>query len=79
MNVETLIQEVRNRPVIWDVNHEHYNDRFRTQLAWYNICTVLLENFRQKSKIEKSNISKYNFTIFLLVRFQNKIFRSIGF
>lgn len=66
VDVELFIEEVKTRPVIWDVSHEDYKDRIKKQSAWENICEAIIENFSQKTENEKNATSKYNFLQLLL-------------
>lgn len=36
-----LIDEVKKRRCLWDMDDKHYNDRYRLALAWEQISAIL--------------------------------------
>lgn len=59
MDVELLITEIKNRPVLWDVCDELYQDRKKKKDGWMDVATVIFENFGEKTPSEQKIISKY--------------------
>lgn len=64
VNIEHLIALVEERPVIWDKTCEEYKFRNLKTAAWDEICSILIENFKDLSIAEK-NEKGNSFFLFL--------------
>lgn len=58
IDVEQLILEVRERPILWDTSSDLYKDRLKKIKTWTDICGLLTKNFSDKSEEDQENISK---------------------
>jgi len=59
MDVELLITEIENRPVLWDISDVLYKDRNKKNDGWMECATVMYKHFGEKTEVEQKIISKY--------------------
>ncbi|GFY70340.1 6-phosphogluconate dehydrogenase, decarboxylating [Trichonephila inaurata madagascariensis] len=45
LNVEFFVEEIKNRPTIWDMRCETYKDRIKRNEAWMEVARQLYSNF----------------------------------
>ncbi|KAK0070969.1 hypothetical protein PV326_001834, partial [Microctonus aethiopoides] len=58
MNVdpEFLINEVQNRPSLWDTSDEDYKDTKKKNGLWASVCSSLFPNFNEKTEPQQKVI-----------------------
>ncbi|XP_076751416.1 uncharacterized protein LOC143423753 [Xylocopa sonorina] len=60
MDPELFIEEIKKRPVLWDVSHKQYKDKNEKLASWSEVCAIFCEHFSDKTEDEKNNIrAKY--------------------
>ena len=58
-DIEHLLIEIRNRPIIWDSSYTEHKNKIRKNDAWEEICVALKgEDFIQASEEVKKKIRK---------------------
>lgn len=58
-DVEAFIDEVKQRPAIWDTSYPDYTDKIKKQQAWKDICVVFRKDYDQLDKDAKLAIGEY--------------------
>lgn len=79
IETETFIEEIKNRPSIWNANFENYNNK-QTKLAdWKSLSTCFIPDFAEKTWAERNKISEHCFQqfrcsrlFFFYIRFEVK-------
>nr|XP_014276018.1 uncharacterized protein LOC106680663 [Halyomorpha halys] len=56
-DVEAFIDEVKQRPAIWDISYPDYTDKIKKQQAWKDICVVFRKDYDQLDKEAKLAIA----------------------
>ncbi|GFQ64804.1 6-phosphogluconate dehydrogenase, decarboxylating [Trichonephila clavata] len=56
LNVEFFIEEIRNRPTIWDMRCETYNDRTKRTEAWREVARQLYSNYDEMELTKQTTI-----------------------
>lgn len=59
IDMELFINEIRNRPEIWDSNCEEYKFKNRRWQAWTEIATIVIPEFGDLPMREKDDVCKY--------------------
>ncbi|XP_061705686.1 uncharacterized protein LOC133516679 [Cydia pomonella] len=54
INIENFIQEIQNRPAIWDMSKREYSDRIAKKKAWEEISTLFITDFATKNTKQKN-------------------------
>lgn len=60
IDIESLISEVEQQPVLWDTEHPDYKDKSTKNNAWVHVLTCLVENFISQSELEQKLLGKSN-------------------
>lgn len=68
IDVEQLIFEVQERPILWDTSSELYKDKNKKIIAWIDVCSIIDKKFTEKSKEDQEVIGK----LFLLIWFHHQ-------
>ncbi|XP_037951125.1 uncharacterized protein LOC119681894, partial [Teleopsis dalmanni] len=55
-SIYDLIEFMQNCPILWDRDHEHYNNRIKRDEAWHNAARHVYNNFDGCSKFEQGKI-----------------------
>jgi hypothetical protein len=63
-NTEIFIQEIENRPVLWDMSKREYGDRVLKRKAWEELCILFIPHFETKTTKEKNEEGKCKSFIF---------------
>ncbi|GFX35298.1 6-phosphogluconate dehydrogenase, decarboxylating [Trichonephila clavipes] len=57
-NVEFFTEEIRNRPTIWDMRCETYNDRTKRTEAWKEVARQLYSNYDEMELTKQTTIRR---------------------
>lgn len=57
-DTESLIEAVKQHPLIWDVGDEAFHDRIKKRAAWGNICRQFCKGFDDKDEQDKQMLRK---------------------
>lgn len=64
-DTELFIQEIQNRPVLWDMSKREYSDRILKRKAWEEMCTLFIREFEIKTTREKNEKCKCKLLYFV--------------
>lgn len=56
-DTENLIMCVETHPTIWDTSIEDYHDREKKDIAWIEICKILIPNWETINENERKTKS----------------------
>lgn len=56
--MEQFIEEIRNRPSLWDSSSELYANRQLKKDNWSELCATFFPDFSEKDENEKAQIGK---------------------
>lgn len=59
-----LIENVQEKPHIWDIKHPHYINRTLKRCSYEEIVQTLIAKFPENEKL--FTVGKYNFTLHIL-------------
>ena len=58
-DIEHLIIEIKNRPIIWDSSSNEYKNKIRKTDAWEEVCIAIKgDDFNEASEQMKKQIRK---------------------
>lgn len=58
IHVETLLEQIKLRPVLWDITSSMYKNKILKKEAWAEVCSFLVEGYAEKSNAKKDYIGK---------------------
>ncbi|KAG7310870.1 hypothetical protein JYU34_003701 [Plutella xylostella] len=56
IDIQFLVEEVKKKPVLWDMENDLYKDRFARKNAWSEICRNVYKDFDKKCTAEKNGL-----------------------
>jgi hypothetical protein len=59
MDIELLIHEVFQRPVLWDTTTEEYKNKHMKTTAWGEVACALFPDMQQTTAAEQKMMRKY--------------------
>ena len=68
-NVELFIEEVRNRPTIWDMQCDDYSDKLKRNECWREVCRSLFPDFDSMESSKQCATGKNISFIYFFNRF----------
>ena len=57
-NVESFIEEIRNRPAVWDCSSKVNSNKIRKQQSWNAIFLIAYEDYEEMSRKNKIALDK---------------------
>jgi hypothetical protein len=59
MDIEMLINEVYQRPILWDISTDDYKNKDKKTTAWRDVACAVFQDMNMKTEAEQKMIGKY--------------------
>ena len=61
IDVESLIVEIQNRPLLWDRRSLDFRNTEKKNRVWYEVLDIFIPGFQEMSPAHKKNAGMYYF------------------
>jgi hypothetical protein len=59
IDIDLLIHEIEKEECLWKTNNSNYMDKNAKQKAWFNVASMVFNNWDTSSEKEKKACSKF--------------------